>query len=263
MRILYIIVASGLLATLFLWLGYFETIKRKVAGTLAVLSMVIGSVIMLFAVLPDNSFFGPVLAKVDTDKKVVALTFDDGPYSPYTENLLQVLAKEQVKATFFVVAENALKQERLIKEIQAGGHEIALHSFVHKDQLKLSPEAVKENLTKGKAALEKASGAQIKYFRPPHGFKDWAVMQEINVAGLEAVNWSVMPKDWNNPGVEVIAQRVIEKAHPGAIVLLHDGDSPKYKMPRAQTVEATGVIIRELRKQGYEFKTISELKMCK
>lgn len=260
MRILYVIYLSGILATLLLWLGFYKLVNRKVAGLSALVTLALGGGLLSQAVLPGNSFYGPVLTKVETNEKVMALTFDDGPYSRYTEQLLEVLAKEKVKATFFIVGEKAVEQADLVRKVQQAGHEIALHSHVHRDQLKLSAEAVAENLAQGKAALEKITGVPARFFRPPHGFKDWTVMAEAEKAQLEVVNWSIIPRDWTNPGAEVIAQRVIEKAHPGAIVLLHDGDSPRYVAPREQTIQATGKIIRELKQQGYRFITVGELK---
>jgi len=234
--------------------------SRRLAAVLSCLSLGLGGGLLLLAVLPGNSFYGLVLAKAPIEQKCIALTFDDGPYPPYTQQLLQVLKEEKVKATFFVVAQNAEKYPELLKQELAAGHEIALHSYVHRDQLKLRAEEVQQNLEQGKAALEKIAGVEVKYFRPPHGFKDWVVMEESAKAKLEVVNWSVIPRDWTNPGVEVIVQRVVDKAETGAIVLLHDGDSPKYTAPREQTVQATRAIIRKLKEQGYSFVTIGELK---
>ena len=93
--------------------------------------------------------------------------------------------------------------------------------------------------------------------RPPHGFKDWSVVHAINDAGLTVVNWSIIPRDWTNPGAQIIADRVCEKAEPGAIVLLHDGDSPKKQASRDQTIEAVGIIIDRLRAEEYEFVTLT------
>ena len=260
MRILYIIIISGLTSVVLLWLGQFNILRKKIAAALALICLLAGCGLLLMAVLPGNSFYGPVLAKVATDKKIVALTFDDGPYPPYTQELLKVLEEEKVKATFFLVGENAEKHPELVQAELKAGHEIALHSYIHRDQLKLSPEEVRQNLEQGKATLKKISGVDVKYFRPPHGFKDWSVLQELELANLEAVNWSVIPRDWTNPGADVIVTRVLEKVEPGAIVLLHDGDSPKYTAPREQTVQATRTIIQNLRQDGYSFVTISELK---
>lgn len=219
----------------------------------------LGGTLLLLAVLPGNSFYGPVLTHVDTKDKVIALTFDDGPYPPYTQQLLAVLQEKQVPATFFLVGENAVKHPKLVQQLKAHGHEIALHANVHQDLLKLDKEQLHANIAEGKAALEKISSTKINYMRPPHGFKDWAVMEAIEASGLQAVNWSIIPRDWTNPGVEVIAERVIKDAKPGAIVLLHDGDSPKQTASRQQTIKAAAIIIDKLRAEGYTFVTISEL----
>lgn len=260
MRILYVIYITSVLATLLLWLGFFRMLSRKAAAGLAFVALAVGGGLLSQAVLPGNSFYGPVLARVKMQEKVMALTFDDGPCLPYTEQLLDVLYKENIKATFFIVGEKALQRPELVRKVEQAGHEIGLHSYVHRDQLKLPAEAVADNLAQGKAALEGITGVPTKFFRPPHGFKDWTVMAEAEKAHLEVVNWSLIPRDWTNPGAEVIAQRVIENVHPGAIVLLHDGDSSQYVASREQTIKATGKIIRELKQQGYRFVTVSELK---
>ncbi len=162
-------------------------------------------------------------------------------------------------ATFFMVGENAAHHPEVVKQVQASGHEIALHAGYHKDLLKLPPDEVRANIAYGKQVLKTLTGQEPIYMRPPHGFKDWSVLANLADANLQAVNWSIIPRDWTNPGAKQIAKRVIDNAAPGAIVLLHDGDSPAMTAPRDQTIEATALIIDELRKQGYEFVTVSEL----
>lgn len=259
MRIIYILLACAIFSVYLLWLGRLKQINKKIACAGSLVSLTLGGVLLLLAVLPGNSFYGPVLTHVETKEKVIALTFDDGPYPPYTENLLAVLKERHVPATFFLVGENAAKHPELVRMLKEQKHEISLHANVHQDFLKLDKEQLAENITTGKNTLENISGTKVKYIRPPHGFKDWAVINAIEDAGLQAVNWSIIPRDWTNPGREVIAERVIAEAKPGAIVLLHDGDSPKGTAPREQTVEAAAIIIDKLLAEGYTFVTISEL----
>ena len=194
-----------------------------------------------------------------TEDKKIALTFDDGPYPPFTQNLLTVLEEKQVKATFFVVGNNATKFPEVVRQIAEQGHEVSLHAGEHKDFLKLNSSELAGNISSGKKVLEELTGKSVKYMRPPHGFRDWAVMEEASRAGVKVVNWSVIPRDWTNPGAQVIADRVCKNGTTGAIVLLHDGDAPRQTASRKQTVEATAILIDELRKQGYEFVTITEL----
>lgn len=259
MRIIYLLLGASLFSTLLLWAGAFNFIKRKLAIALAFAALLAVGGMLLLAVLPGNSFYGPVITQVNTEKKLIALTFDDGPYPPYTEKLLQVLEEKQVKATFFLVGENVKRHPELARKVKAAGHEIALHAGVHQDLLKLNSEALQANIALGKTILKEELGVEPRFMRPPHGFKDWQVIAAIKANGLQAMNWSIIPRDWTNPGVETITSRVLDKAQPGAIVLLHDGDSPKNLAPRQQTVEATAIIIDKLRHQGYEFVSASQL----
>lgn len=261
MRLIYILITTGILATVMLWLGRFGVVRKKLAALVACASLLCGGFLLLMAVLPGNSFYGETLTsgQVTSDKKLVALTFDDGPYPPYTQKLLAVLEEKQVPATFFVVGNNASRYPEVVRLVASKGHEIALHAGEHKDLLKLSKAELAGNISSGKKVLEDLTGRPVKYMRPPHGFRDWAVMNAATGAGLKLVNWNVIPRDWTNPGAQVIADRVCKDVKPGAIVLLHDGDAPAQTAPREQTIEATALIIDELRKQGYEFVTVDYL----
>ena len=259
MRVLYIIFFCAFVSVALLWLGRFGRLPKRRAAIAAVTSLFFAGALLLLAVLPGNSFYGPVLTHGSTEKKQIALTFDDGPYPPYTQQLLQVLADKQVHATFFMVGENAAKHPEIVSLVQAGGHEIALHAGKHQDLLKLSSAEVRQNIAAGKQTLEGITGKPVCLMRPPHGFKDWQVLGEIEAADLKAVNWSVIPRDWTNPGVQRIVDRVCFEADPGAIVLLHDGDSPRNAASREQTVAAVGLIVDQLREEKYEFVTVSEM----
>ena len=261
MRIIYLLILFSLISIAFLWLGKYGFIRKKVAMISACASLVCGGALLALAVLPGNSFYGETITsgKVADGKKLVALTFDDGPYPPFTQNLLTVLEEKQVKATFFVVGNNASKYPEVVSLVAGQGHEVALHAAEHKDFLKLNSSELAGNISSGKKMLEELTGKPVKYMRPPHGFRDWAVMEEASRAGLKVVNWSVIPRDWTNPGAKEIAGRVCKDVFPGAIVLLHDGDAPSQTASREQTVAATALIIDELRKQGYNFVTVSQL----
>lgn len=261
MRILYVLIAVSLISVMALWAGKLGVLRKKVAALLACASLVCGGSLLLLAVLPGNSFYGETITSVNLPqgKKLVALTFDDGPYPPYTHDLLKVLESRQVPATFFVVGNNASRHPEVVRLVASKGHEIALHAGEHKDLLRLDRAELAGNIASGKKVLEELTGKPVKYMRPPHGFRDWLVMEEVAKAGLRVVNWSVIPRDWTNPGAQVIADRVCKEASPGAIILLHDGDAPAQIASREQTVKATGIIIDELRKDGYEFVTVGEL----
>lgn len=261
MRLIYVLIAAGILAVTMLWLGKFGVVRKRLAVLVVCVALFCGGGLLLMAVLPGNSFYGEPITSVQgpNGKKLVALTFDDGPYPPYTQKLLDVLEKKQVKVTFFMVGNNASKNPEVVTLVTSKGHEVALHAEEHKDFLKLNELELVGNILRGKKLLEELTGKPVKYLRPPHGFRDWAVMEAASDAGLKVVNWSVIPRDWTNPGAQEIAARVCKNVAPGAIVLLHDGDAPAQTASREQTVEATVLIIDELRKQGYNFVTVSQL----
>lgn len=259
MRLVYILGLLTVVATALLWGGWYGLVKRRLAAVLAALCVLVGGGLLLLAVLPSNSFYGTTVISLPAVGKVVALTFDDGPYPPYTDELLEVLRQKNVQATFFMIGEQAEKYPELVAQTSAAGHEVALHAMRHRDFLKLTAEEQQQNITDGKAVLEKLSGQKITLMRPPHGFRDWAVMSTLATNGLKAVNWSVIPRDWTQPGVEEIVDKVLQQVTPGAIILLHDGDSPAYKASREQTVKAVAIIIDKLRADGYNFVTVGEL----
>ncbi|MEG1345680.1 MAG: polysaccharide deacetylase family protein, partial [Acidaminococcaceae bacterium] len=124
MRIIWLLSGLTLVCWLALLAGYHHKISRRWSLTVAVVSMLVGGTFLLLAVLPGNSFYGPVLTTLPAKGKVVALTFDDGPYPPYTEAVLAVLQEEQVPATFFVVGENASLHPQIVREMVAAGHQV-------------------------------------------------------------------------------------------------------------------------------------------
>ncbi|MBR5173167.1 MAG: polysaccharide deacetylase family protein, partial [Phascolarctobacterium sp.] len=186
MRIIYVLIFISILSTIALWLGKCDVVRKRLAALVACASLFCGGALLAMAVLPGNSFYGETITsgKVAHNEKVVALTFDDGPYLPYTNDLLKVLASKKVSATFFVVGNNASKYPQVVREIAKQGHEVALHAGEHKDFLKLNSSELAENISFGKKALEELTGKPVKYMRPPHGFRDWAVMEEASLAGL-------------------------------------------------------------------------------
>lgn len=231
-------------------------VNYKILNVTIVALFALGVFLLIMAVLPYGNFYGTVQNNLHTNKKVVALTFDDGPYPPYTQELLQVLDAEDVKATFFMVGANAAKYPELVRQVVQKGHVIGVHTMHHIDLLKLDRLQKEQQIAAGKMVLQEITGVSPEFFRPPHGFRDWQVLSIAGQQGLKTINWSILSKDWLNPPPEEIAARTLKQVKPGSIILLHDGDSPYNQLPRANTVQAVRIIIKELKKQGYEFVTI-------
>lgn len=198
---------------------------------------------------------GQVIKQVSTTKKLVALTFDDGPSQTFTPQVLDILQQYQAKATFFVVGKRAEKYPELIKRIAAEGHELANHTYNHP----LSPvkaDKLAEELDKTDEVIFNITQRHTLYFRPPGGKCTKATVEPALDKGYKVVLWTAQedPKDWSDPGVAKIVSQVVDNVRNGSIIILHDcgGD-------RTQTVEALPQIIEALQKKGYVFVTVSEL----
>ena len=298
MRVLYLMGAFYLAALLLLWAGRLGTLRRKTAAVLSVLCLLAGSGALAAAVYPAGNLYGRTVnvlpdlngiavastggsveqmkkdaasaglkagaeqqdagSSLPVRRKCMALTFDDGPYPPYTGRLLDVLKEKKIRATFFLVGEQAGMHPDLVRRMVDEGHTVGLHAFRHRDFLKLTEEEKEKDLQQGKEILQSITGKKPKYWRPPHGFRDSSVMKIASAKDLQVVNWSVIPRDWTGIDKQEIYNRVMDKAEDGAIVLLHDGDSPLYKASRQATVDAAGPLIDSLREKGYHLVSLEE-----
>lgn len=192
---------------------------------------------------------------VETEKMVVALTFDDGPSIKHTPEILDILKEDNVKATFFIVGEYVKYYSGLTKRIFNERHIIGNHSYYHPDFKKISGEEAEEELTKTSLKIHKLTGKYPILFRPPYGHCNDTVNQVVKDLGFKMITWSVMTDDFN-PDIttEEIIDDILNKLHPGAIIGLHDGGGE-----RTNTVKALPVIIERIRELGYEFLTIPEM----
>ncbi|WP_419962054.1 polysaccharide deacetylase family protein [Psychrobacillus sp. BM2] len=197
---------------------------------------------------------GEIVWEIDTKEKVVALTFDDGPHPKYTAEILDILAKHNAKATFFIVGEYAEKNPDLILRQYNEGHEIANHTYTHHRKTTLSKLEVELKQTDD--LIFGITGYRPELFRPVEGQYTDQMIQRVAKKGYQVVMWSWHQdtEDWKNPGVQRIEKKVLNGVEPGNIILFHDGGGN-----RSQTVEALEKIVEELQKQGYVFVTVSEL----
>jgi len=188
-------------------------------------------------------------------RKVVALTFDDGPWPTQTAKILDILKVENVPATFFTIGLRVKREPGLAKRIVAEGHAIGNHTYRHVDLTGATPDVLRREIRGTSDMVRWTTGVQPIWFRPPMGQVDGAAYKEIAAAGLRPVLWTVDPQDWRK-GAEAgkIAKSVIAAAQPGSVILLHDGGGD-----RAQTIKALPWIIHELKKKGYEFVLLDDL----
>ncbi|MEV4015501.1 polysaccharide deacetylase family protein [Nonomuraea angiospora] len=182
--------------------------------------------------------------------KCVALTFDDGP-GPYTAKLLDILRKDGARATFFVVGSNAAAQPELVKRMSAEGHLVGNHTWDHKDLSKQATSRITDSLARTEDAVSAAIGQRPSLARTPYGTANQAVRDVAAELGLALVDWDIDVKDLFADKAGDIADLAVRKAHPGAIILMHD--------IHRETVDAVPDILKRLRGKGYSFVTVPEL----
>jgi peptidoglycan/xylan/chitin deacetylase (PgdA/CDA1 family) len=200
-----------------------------------------------------QEFFG--INRAHTQEKIVALSYDDGPKPPYTNQLLDVLARDKIKATFYEIGLNIEKHPDIVRLIAAKGHELANHSYSHQSMVFRSPAFYSSEIEKTDSLLRKLGGTQNITFRPPWGRRLLLLPYILSRMGKKLVIWDVDSEDYvKELSAEAIANRVTQQVRPGSIVLMHDGGGD-----RSRTVAATEIIIKSLKSKGYEFLTVSQL----
>jgi peptidoglycan/xylan/chitin deacetylase (PgdA/CDA1 family) len=204
----------------------------------------------------NSPLFGPALGKIESDRKVVALTFDDGPNPVATPKILDTLRQKGVRATFFVLGSHAERWPELVRRIAHEGHQIGNHGYFHRKLQFKSPFYVSRDIRLGIRAIKRAGAPAPKYFRAPHGFRSPWTTPIASSYGERTVGWSLGVWDSDRPGVEEIVRRTLEGIEPGSIVLLHDGDGYNPDGDRMQTAAALPLIIDRLKQEGYEFATL-------
>jgi len=222
-------------------------IQRVIVGSAS------GDIVASETVLPAEPM---VLRRTNGNgKKVVALTFDDGPWPGQTAKILDILESEHVPATFFVLGLRLKREPDLAKRIVAEGHSIGNHTYRHVNLDGAKPDVLRREIRGTNDMIRWTTGVKPKWFRPPMGQIDGPAYKEIASAGLKPVLWTVDPQDWRH-GAEAgaIARSVIAAAKPGSVILLHDGGGD-----RSQTIRALPWIIHELRAKGYEFVLLDDL----
>jgi peptidoglycan/xylan/chitin deacetylase (PgdA/CDA1 family) len=209
---------------------------------------------------PRSWLYGPVIWHARTTERVVALTFDDGPCHPYTEQLLDTLDREGVRATFFQIGNNIRREPNLAAEV-ASRHVVGNHTFTHPHLTWSRPRTIREELERAQDAIHDATSTLPTIFRVPHGWYGPQIISTAVELGFQCVGWSVMAWDWNRPPREKIQHRILRGISPGGVTLLHDGqDTDAFpEADRSRTIAAVPYIIEDLKEAGYGFLTLPEL----
>ncbi len=209
---------------------------------------------------PTGQWYGRTFAAGERGSKRIALTYDDGPNDPHTLHLLDVLAKHNVRATFFMIGRHVRQRPVIARAVAQAGHVIGNHTFTHPLLLFESEAQTRMQLVDCRQALQDAIGDHSHLFRPPFGGRRPATIRVARDLGLQTVMWNVTGYDWRVPPAAVIEQKVVRQIRGGAVILLHDGGHRALGADRAQTVIATQNLIRRYKDEGYEFVTVEEMR---
>ena len=205
---------------------------------------------------PTGQWYGRALSELPRGTKQIALTFDDGPNDPYTPHLLDVLAKHDVLATFFMIGRYVRQRPDIAAEVARSGHVVGNHTFTHPFLAVQRLARIRKELEECNNALTDAIGNHSNLFRPPWGARRPGVFRVARQLGLEPVMWSVTGFDWNAPPAEYIERKVRRRICGGDVVLLHDGGHRNFGADRSNTVKAVDHLVARYKAEGYEFVTI-------
>jgi peptidoglycan-N-acetylglucosamine deacetylase len=199
--------------------------------------------------------------RVKTDKKRVALTFDDGPSPVWTPKILDELKNAGVKATFFMVGHHVQKYPEVARRVAQEGHTIGNHGYAHSVILYYTPAEIEEEIKYTEHVIREVTGQTTRMFRPPKAWVRRSTKEQVKALGYDIVLWSLNSKDWVSFHHKRIVSYLARRVRNGDILLFHDsghvfgtegGD-------RTQTVKAISLLVRTLREKGFEFVRVEEL----
>lgn len=193
-------------------------------------------------------------AFAEVPPKRIALTFDDGPHEAYTAEILAILNEYGIKATFFVVGQNAKEYPKLVKQAAEAGHEIGNHTYTHPKLKTQNAESFSCELERTRVVIEAITGVSPILFRPPEGFREGVIKTVAKEQGYQMVLWSVDTEDWRGLSASQIENAIMKDVKDGSIILCHD-----YVVGKSHTPEALRRVIPQLLEDGYEFVTVSDL----
>lgn len=200
-----------------------------------------------------------------TDERLVALTYDDGPHPVHTPAVLDRLAAHGARATFFVLADRALRHPHLVRRIVREGHELAVHGVDHRRLTDVPAPVAVRRVLRARRTVEGVGGVPVRHFRPPYGAHTPALVALLRARRLETVLWTAEGRDWENRTEADIAAHVRAGVFPGSVVLLHDDRadpelSQPGDLPRFDRGHATALVLEDLAAAGCRSVTVAELR---
>ncbi len=211
------------------------------------------------SMLPRSQLYGASFHGAAPGSRRLAFTFDDGPNDRYTSQLLEVLARHEVKATFFLLGRYVEARPELARAVAEAGHAIGNHGYSHRNLIFLSDNETRQELKRTSEAIAAAAGIGPALFRPPFGGRRPGTFALARQCGMTPVMWRIIGNDWRAGSAESIVRRVCSRIRGGEVIVLHDGGHRALGADRSHTVRATDEIVRRCQGQGFRFVTVSEM----
>jgi peptidoglycan/xylan/chitin deacetylase (PgdA/CDA1 family) len=208
---------------------------------------------------PTGQWFGHTFTGLGLGSRQLALTYDDGPNDPHTQRLLEVLARHNVHATFFLIGRYVQQRPDIVRELVKAGHVVGNHTFTHPLLTFKNSRELRLQFENCDRALTDAVGEHSSLFRPPFGGRRPAVLRMARQMGMEPIMWNVTGYDWNATSAEQVERKVASRVRGGNVILLHDGGHLDFGADRSHTVTATDRLISRYKSEGYEFVTVPEM----
>ena len=211
------------------------------------------------AMAPWAQGFGRTFVSGAPGSKQIAFTYDDGPNDPHTLRLMDVLARHNVRAMFFLIGQYVRQRPDIVCDLVKAGHVVGNHTFTHPHLLVSSAVETRNQLAECQSAVQEVTGESPRLFRPPFGGRRPATLRIVRSLDMVPVMWNVTSWDWKTPGVEQIVQTCVRQIRGGDLILMHDGSHIAMGADRSQTVIATERLIERYKPEGFEFVTVPEM----
>jgi peptidoglycan-N-acetylglucosamine deacetylase len=208
---------------------------------------------------PTSQLYGRNFLGLPAGSRKLALTYDDGPNDPYTLQLLEVLARHEVRATFFLVGQFVQQRPDIVRAVVAAGHDIGNHTWSHPYLIWATPAEARRQLERTSKVIEDVTGQTPALFRPPFGGRRPGTFGLVRELGMTPIMWRVSTYDWEADSPEFILDKARKGVRGGDVILMHDGGHTRMGVNRGHTVAATDRLISEYRVKGYEFVGVSEM----
>ena len=226
-------------------------------AAILLIALAAGAVMAWAVRAPSSTLLAPTIWRGPKDRRVLALTFDDGP-SESTPQLLDLLARYNVRATFFMVGHHVRRLPHVARMIVREGHEIGNHTDTHDALYLRSPGFIQDQIARAQESIAAITGVTPALFRASYGVRWFGLRAVQRRLGLTGVMWTGIANDWALSG-SAIAQRLIKRTRPGAILCFHDGRELKHNPDIRSTIEALELLLPHWSEAGYGFETVSEV----